>query len=67
MSNKDRLLHEYPTLEQEFTKSLNAAYNTGIDDVLNKIKASVIYPVEGLSGQFINKGNIINAIEKLKK
>jgi len=52
---------------EDLLLSMDTCYNAAIEDAIRKIKSAIIYPVEGIHGNFINQSNIINALINLKK
>lgn len=44
-----------------------SVYNQAIDHAIGLINSATVYPVAGIPGQYINKGNIINSLTNLKK
>ncbi len=65
MSNKDTVTEPLPDNWME--EELNRFYNGAIDHCLTLIRTSIVYPVEGVDGKFVNRDNLIDKISKLKK
>lgn len=63
-TNEEKIIREWI---EKAKPIVDSAWNLALDQAIMKIKVAIIYPVEGITGQFINKSNLINELLSLKK